>query len=89
MNWAEWSGEAAIRQLHIPVLLVGGGKDSISRPDDIATLRTAAVGKVEAIHINEANHFVLPMWFHELANPVEAWFHAQIGKPTVRNAVQQ
>src|SRR5438045_4980961 len=27
IKWSEWSGEAALRQLKEPVLLIGGGKD--------------------------------------------------------------
>jgi pimeloyl-ACP methyl ester carboxylesterase len=45
LKWDDWSVEAAIRQVRVPVLLIGGSKDSISRPDDLVALQKAAAGE--------------------------------------------
>jgi pimeloyl-ACP methyl ester carboxylesterase len=78
LKWADWSGEAAIRQVRVPVLLIGGGKDSISRPDDLAALQKAAAGESKLIPIPIADHFVISMWFNELADPVKKWFQTRL-----------
>jgi pimeloyl-ACP methyl ester carboxylesterase len=79
INWADWSGEAAIRQVHVPVLLIGGGKDTIARPDDIATLHAAAAGESKVIEIPMADHSVIEFWFHQLGEPVLTWFQEKLG----------
>jgi pimeloyl-ACP methyl ester carboxylesterase len=78
INWADWSGEAAIRQVRAPVLLVGGGKDTTSRPDDIAALHAAAAGESKVIEIPMADHSVIEFWFHELGTPVLDWFQENL-----------
>jgi pimeloyl-ACP methyl ester carboxylesterase len=78
INWADWSGETAIRQVRVPVLLIGGGKDTISRPDDIATLHAAAAGESKVIEIPMADHSVIEFWFHELGEPVLGWFQEKL-----------
>jgi pimeloyl-ACP methyl ester carboxylesterase len=78
LNWADWSGEAAIRQVQAPVLLVGGGRDKISRPDDIAALQRAGAGEVRTIMIPGADHVAVPLWFHELGDPVQSWFKTHL-----------
>jgi len=78
LQWADWSGEAAIRQVRVPVLLIGGGNDSISRPEDLAALQKAAAGESQLILIPRANHFVISAWFHELADPVKKWFQTRL-----------
>jgi pimeloyl-ACP methyl ester carboxylesterase len=78
LKWADWSGAAAIRQVRVPVLLIGGGKDSISRPDDLAALQNAAAGESKLILIPIADHFVISMWFQELADPVRKWFQTRL-----------
>jgi pimeloyl-ACP methyl ester carboxylesterase len=80
IQWADWSGEAAIRQVHVPVLLVGGGKDATSRPDDIATLHAAAAGESTVIEIPMADHSSIEFWFHELGEPVLTWFQEKLGR---------
>lgn len=80
IKWADWSGEAALRQVHGPVLLVGGGKDTISRPDDIATLHAAAAGEAKVIEIPMADHSAIEFWFHELSGPVLGWFQEKLGR---------
>ena len=78
IKWADLSGEAAIRQVRGPVLLIGGGKDSISRPDDLAALQKAAAGESKVIMIPLANYFVIPAWFHELGDPAKKWFQTRL-----------
>ena len=78
LNWADWSGEAAMRRLKVPVLLIGGEKDSISTPQDIAALRDAAPAGTKTLLIPEANHFVIGFWFQALAQPVKAWMAEEL-----------
>jgi pimeloyl-ACP methyl ester carboxylesterase len=78
IKWADWSGETAIRQVRVPVLLVGGGKDTIARPDDIATLHAAAAGESKVIEIPMADHSTIEFWFHELGVPVLGWFQEKL-----------
>jgi pimeloyl-ACP methyl ester carboxylesterase len=81
INWSDWTGEAAMRQVHMPVLLIGGGKDTISRPDDIAAMQKTAAGETSVIEIPAANHAVIELWFHELSDPVLTWFQQKLGSP--------
>lgn len=81
INWSDWTGEAALRQIHVPVLLIGGGKDTISRPDDIAAMQHAAAGETSVIEIPKASHAAIELWFHELSNPVLTWFHQKLSPP--------
>jgi pimeloyl-ACP methyl ester carboxylesterase len=74
LKWADWSGEAAVRQLKQPVFLIGGGKDTISTTNDLRVLERSAPTGSKSLVISEADHRDLPYWFHELAEPVKAWF---------------
>lgn len=74
LDWAELSGEYALRRLTVPVLLIGGGKDAISPLSDLAALMRAAPPGSQRLLIPEANHAVVGFWFHQLAEPVNAWF---------------
>ncbi|MDB6111781.1 MAG: hypothetical protein JWR69_3531 [Pedosphaera sp.] len=74
VDWADWSGVAAARGLKVPVLLVGGAKDNISRPADIAALQAAAPAAAQSIVVPIATHEVLAVWLHELGEPVKQWF---------------
>jgi pimeloyl-ACP methyl ester carboxylesterase len=74
VDWADWSGIAAARGLKVPVLLVGGAKDSISRPEDIEALKVAAPEGSKCIMVPIANHEALGVWLHELGEPVKEWF---------------
>jgi pimeloyl-ACP methyl ester carboxylesterase len=82
INWSDWTGEAALRQIHVPVLLIGGGKDTISRPADVAAMQHAAAGEISVIEIPKANHAAIELWFHELSDPVLTWFHQKLSPPT-------
>ncbi|HEX5222702.1 MAG TPA: alpha/beta fold hydrolase [Verrucomicrobiae bacterium] len=75
LNWADWAGETAMRQLQVPVLLIGGGKDTVCPPEDLLRLReVAAAGSAKVRVIEQANHFSLPMAMHLTSEPIEAWF---------------
>ncbi len=78
IQWSDWSGETAIRQVKVPVLLIGGGKDTIARPDDISTLHDAAAGESKVIEIPMADHSAIEFWFHELGEPVLGWFQEKL-----------
>jgi pimeloyl-ACP methyl ester carboxylesterase len=83
LKWADWSGEAAIGQVRVPVLLIGGGEDTISRPEDLAALQKAAAGESKLISIPMANHFVISSWFQELADPVKNWFQTRLAVASI------
>lgn len=74
IQWTDWSGEAAMSKVKVPVLFIGGGHDNISTPDDIKHLRQLAVDDSKIIEIPIANHIVLAAWYHELNDPIKTWF---------------
>jgi len=78
LNWTDWSGEAAVRQLKKPVLLIGGGKDTISPPADLEALKRAAPPGTNSLLVPEANHYIVGYCFHEIAGAVKAWFQARL-----------
>ena len=79
IHWADWSGEAALRQLKQPVLLIGGGKDTITSTNDLLALEQAAPAGSKRLLIPEAaDHKVIGYWFHEIEEPVKAWFREHL-----------
>ena len=81
LKWTDWAGEVATQQLRVPALLIGGGKDSISRPEDLARMRSVAAGRVKGYEVAAADHFSLPMLLHELSALVNAWFRVKLADP--------
>jgi pimeloyl-ACP methyl ester carboxylesterase len=59
LQWSDWSGDAAMRQIKVPVLLIGGDQDTISRPKDIKRLRELAVDGSKIIEVPAADHVML------------------------------
>jgi pimeloyl-ACP methyl ester carboxylesterase len=78
LKWNEWSAEAAMRQLKQPVLLIGGGKDPVSRPEDILRLKQAAGGESKSLMVPEADHYVLGFWMQDLTEPITTWFRERL-----------
>ena len=78
ITWADWSGEAALRQLKEPVLLIGGGKDAICKTNDLKVLEQAAPTGSKILLIPEADRWAIRYWFHEIAEPVKAWFREHL-----------
>ena len=78
LKWSEWSAEAAMRRLKQPVLLIGGGKDPISRPEDILKLKQAAGGESQSLEVPEADHYVVGFWIQDLAGPITTWFRERL-----------
>ena len=74
IRWADWSGEAALRRLTQPVLLIGGEKDVIATAKDLKVLGQAAPAGSRSILIPGANHQFVAYWLHELSKPVANWF---------------
>jgi pimeloyl-ACP methyl ester carboxylesterase len=74
LKWSDWSGEAAIRKIKEPVLLISGGHDRICVAADTETLRKAAPAGTKVLTVPGVNHFVLGFLLHDLAEPVKAWF---------------
>ncbi len=81
LDWPDWAGEVAMQALRAPVLLIGGGKDSISRPEDLGRMKTVAGSRVQVLEIAPADHFSLPMAVHALSPPIEAWLRANLTEP--------
>jgi len=78
LKWSDWSAEAGIRRLKQPVLLIGGGKDPVSRPEDILRLKQAAGGETKSLAVPEADHYVVGFWIQDLAGPITAWFRERL-----------
>ena len=74
IHWADWSGEATLRRLTQPVLLIGGEKDVIATANDLKVLGQAAPTGSRSILIPGANHQFVAYWLHELSKPVVNWF---------------
>jgi pimeloyl-ACP methyl ester carboxylesterase len=74
LDWNDWSGEAGMRRLKQPVLLISGGEDPVCRPEDIRALKQATSGESKCIVLPKANHYVVGFSVQELAEPVTAWF---------------
>lgn len=81
LNWADWSGTAAIRQVKVPVLLLSGEYDSVSRPDDLIRLRFAAGGLCKLTQLDGADHVSLPMRFSDLHGPITNWLQTHLSPP--------
>lgn len=80
INWADWSGQTAMSQIKVPVLLIGGGKDLTSRPDDIEAMHRAAAGESEVIENPLVDHSMIEVWYHTFDGPVQKWFDEKLGK---------
>ena len=78
LNWDDLSGVAAMKKISRPVFLIGGEKDLISPPEDLNQIKQVAAAGTKLLMVPEANHFVIGFWFHEIADPVTAWFQAQL-----------
>jgi pimeloyl-ACP methyl ester carboxylesterase len=78
LDWADWSGEAALSQVTEPVFLIGGDKDTISPPSDFDALKLAAPPGSRTLLVSKANHFTIGYSFEELAGPVKAWFEERL-----------
>lgn len=78
LKWPDWAGEVAMQQLRVPALLIGGGKDAISRPEDLVRLKSVAGSRVKVLEIAPADHFSLPMAMHALSQPIEAWLQSNL-----------
>lgn len=84
LNWADWAGETAMRQLRVPTLLIGAGKDTVCPAEDLLRLREAAAGSVKIRVIDGPNHFSLPMAMHLLQEPIEAWLKENLKESSSR-----
>jgi pimeloyl-ACP methyl ester carboxylesterase len=80
VQWKDLSAEESIRRVKCPVLLIGGEKDPICRPDDIECLERASDGAVvKSVMIPEANHYIIGVWMDRLSEPVRGWFDTHLG----------
>ncbi len=82
INWPDWSGAAAIRQLKEPVLLISGGHDSVSPPRDIKRMQSAAFSGSKMLSIPDATHDDVWYRIDKIAEPAKQWFakHLQAGR---------
>jgi len=78
LNWKELSGESGLRHLDRPVLLIGGEKDPITPPADLAVLQHAAAGETQTVVVPGANHYIVGMCFKELTEPITSWFRQRL-----------
>ncbi len=89
LNWSELSGEYAVKHLTQPVLFIGAGRDTISRPEDLKILEEIAPKGSSRIMVPEANHFALGFCFHRIEAPVTNWFQAHLVEPAGIKQVEQ
>jgi pimeloyl-ACP methyl ester carboxylesterase len=83
LNWADWSGDAAVKKLKEPVLFIGGGHDRICLPADLETMKKDAPAGSKVVMVPDVNHFVLGFLLHLLADPVKAWYAEHLEGQTV------
>src|SRR6266568_2436503 len=72
------SRRLVLRQIKKPLLLIGGGKDTICTSVRLNMLQQAAPAGSKSLLIPEANRWAVTYWFHEIAEPVKAWFHEHL-----------
>ena len=78
LNWSDWSGESAVRQLKQPVFFISGGDDSMSPPADITRLEKAAPAGSKQLQIAGVIHRVAIYSVSDLAEPVINWFQEHL-----------
>jgi pimeloyl-ACP methyl ester carboxylesterase len=78
LNWADWSGSSAARQIKVPVFFIGAQKDKVSPAGDMVALKQAASPGCKFLQVNEGNHETIGYWLQELTVPVEAWFQEKV-----------
>jgi pimeloyl-ACP methyl ester carboxylesterase len=78
IRWSDWSGSEAIRRIKKPVLLISGGRDSVSPPQDIELLQGAARPGSKALVISDATHENVWYWIDEISKPTMQWFTEHI-----------
>jgi pimeloyl-ACP methyl ester carboxylesterase len=81
IQWPDWSGEAAMRKLKRPVLLIGGGTDTVVSTNDLRVLEQAAPHGSKALVVRDADHGSVKYWFHEIEEPIKAWLHDHLTRP--------
>jgi pimeloyl-ACP methyl ester carboxylesterase len=82
IDWADWSGSTAAGKIKEPMLLIGGGYDTVSPADDIDGIKPAAWPGSKTLLIPNATHENVGDWIDEIAEPAKQWFaeHLQSSK---------
>ena len=80
IQWADWSGEAALRQIREPVLFIRGDHDSLCSAGDLKNLQQAAPGDSQSIEVAGADRLRTAFFFQDLAAPVTNWFAAHLAR---------
>jgi pimeloyl-ACP methyl ester carboxylesterase len=88
LDWTDWSGQAVVRRLRNPILLVGGGRDLVSPAADVESLANAAPPGSKSVFVRDADHQAVCHWFPDLKEPVLAWFQAHF-PPSVAEQVDR
>ncbi len=81
IRWSDWSDSEAIQRLNKPVLLISGGRDSVSPPQDIELLQGAVRPGSKALVVSDSTHENDWYWIDEIAQPAKQWFTEHIPTP--------
>jgi pimeloyl-ACP methyl ester carboxylesterase len=80
IQWTDWSGETALRQMREPVLFIRGDHDSLCSAEDLKTMQQAAPAGSQSIEVAGADRLRAQFFFQELTAPVTNWFAAHLAK---------
>jgi pimeloyl-ACP methyl ester carboxylesterase len=73
LKWDELSGEAAMRRITQPVLLIGGDADTVSRPEDLRAMQSVAAGKTKTVIVPGAVHQTIGFRIDTLLPEITDW----------------
>jgi hypothetical protein len=75
---SNWSGSAAVQKIKEPILMIGGGHDTLSSSNDIEVLKHGAWPGSKTLLIPNATHENIGDWINEIAEPAKHWFAEQL-----------
>jgi alpha-beta hydrolase superfamily lysophospholipase len=74
IDWSDWSSGTAAGKTKAPMLLIGGGEDTVSPANDIEGIKHAAWPGSKTLLIPNATHENIGDWIDEIAEPAKQWF---------------
>jgi pimeloyl-ACP methyl ester carboxylesterase len=77
INWSDWSGQAAMRRLNKPFLLICATNDAICSPHDAEVLKRSSPVSTQTLVVS-ADHEGLADRPSEFSTPVKEWFQTHI-----------
>ncbi|HEV8542234.1 MAG TPA: alpha/beta fold hydrolase [Verrucomicrobiae bacterium] len=74
-DWSTLSARNALTAMTQPVFLIGGRKDQIVLPSELEHLHRVNPPNSQLLLVKDADHDQIAYWLHEIAIPVQNWFH--------------